>query len=117
MQKMGPMSFLFFVNVLKISIFFVIIASNENADALVLPPFLFLWSRISHKSPCLQLILRGSLKLTSIVSNNCQVQEGNNLLTLYSFPEVFAHLLCFYSFYILARERTNLKRKMGFLSF
>lgn len=111
------MSFLFFVNVLKISIFFVFIASNENADALFSPPFLFLWSGISHKSPCLQLFLRGSLKLTSIVSNNCQVQEGNNLLTLYSYPGVFAHLLCFYFFYILAKEQTILKRKTEFLNF
>lgn len=111
------MSFLFFVNALKMSIFFVFIASNKNADALFLPPFLFLWSRISHKSPCLQLFLRESLKLTSIVSNNCQVQEGNNLLTLYSYPGVFAHLLCFYFFYILPKEQTNLKRKTGLLNF
>lgn len=114
---MGPMSFLFFVNVLKISIFFVFIASNENADALFLPASLFLWSRISPKSPCLQLFLRGSLKLTSIVSNNCQVQEGNNLLTLYSYLGVSAHLLCFYFIYMLAKEQTNLKRKMKFLNF
>lgn len=38
MQKMGPKSLLFFVNVLKISIFFVFIASDENADALATFP-------------------------------------------------------------------------------